>query len=338
MFEKALSALDDGVMILDHDQKLLYANPALARLAGEELSYIIGRQLLEVIRSPELADLAAQLSGANQARETEFSLLFPQKLILLASAYPIPEGAVVILRDVTEIKRLENLRHEFVANVSHELKTPLTAIRNYVETLLDGAVDDPSHKKAFLQKIEKNALNLSNLINDILAISKIEGRREYGTFSPVDLFKVAGKVAAELADRAAAKKISIQLLGAADLFITNGVEDQLYRAMINLLDNAINYSPPGGTIKVACQRRGEAIEFSVEDNGIGIPPEHLDRIFERFYRVDKGRSRELGGTGLGLAIVKHIMGLHSGFVRVESEEGKGSRFYLVFPQKEFTSF
>ncbi len=331
MFEKALGALRDGVMILDRSQKLIYANPALGRIAGEDLLQIEGRQLLEVIRAPELADLVVEVKKDGQEKEIEFLLLFPQKMTLSASAYLIPEGTVLILRDITEMKRLEGLRQEFVANVSHELKTPLTAIRNYVDTLLDGAVEDPAYNRDFLKKIEKNTDSLSNLINDILAISKIESRKEFGAPAPIDLSRVVSRAIDDLLGKAQTKKVEIELLCDESSFITKAIEDQVYRAVINLLDNAINYSSEGGKIRASCRQQEGALEIVIEDNGIGIPKEHLERIFERFYRVDRGRSREMGGTGLGLAIVKHIMGLHGGSVRVESDEGKGSKFYLSFP-------
>jgi two-component system phosphate regulon sensor histidine kinase PhoR len=239
-------------------------------------------------------------------------------------------GAVCVLYDITEIRKLENYRSEFVANVSHELKTPLTAIRSFVETLLGGAIDDKERNVEFLQKIEKHAVNLSQLIDDILEISRLESKTEIGPFDTVSLNRIVLRVIDIVTEKAKKKQIQIKFASPGREPMIMGIEDHLYRAVLNLLDNAVNYTPEGGMVTITCEIEGNNLLLKVADTGIGIPTEHLPRIFERFYRVDKARSRDLGGTGLGLAIVKHVMTLHHGTVSVESEEGKGTVFTLIF--------
>lgn len=233
--------------------------------------------------------------------------------------------------ETAELRALEKYRAEFVANVSHELKTPLTAIRGYVETLLNGALDDQVHNRDFVEKIDKHAIRLSRQIDDLLEISKLESKRDVGQFVHLDLIVVIRHAMETLAQKAYAKKIKLELqTELADCFI-KGLEDHVYRAVLNLLDNAINYTNQAGIVKVVCYQENKATIIDVIDNGLGIEPQHVTRIYERFYRVDKARSRELGGTGLGLAIVKHVMNIHQGRVLVESKPGQGSKFTLVFP-------
>jgi len=218
-----------------------------------------------------------------------------------------------------------------VANVSHELKTPLTAIKSYVETLLAGAMLDNENNVKFLSKIDKHASNLTRLIEDILEISKLEGKKEASPFVDVDVVKVVGRALETINQKAAAKKIKIDNQLPAEGCLVKGIEDQVYRAVLNLLDNAINYNNENGTIVVSCSKQNNEVKIDISDTGLGIMPEAIPRIFERFYRVDQARSRDLGGTGLGLSIVKHVMNLHNGRVLVESELGQGSKFTLIFP-------
>jgi len=225
------------------------------------------------------------------------------------------------------LKANEEYRSEFVANVSHELKTPLTSIRNYVETLIGGALEDKEHNLEFLKKIERRAANLSYLIDDILEISHLESKKELGSFNNIDLPTIIERALDTIADKAKSKGITLINRSQKESVSVIGNEEHIYRAILNLLDNAINYTNPGGEVEISCDKR----TITIKDSGLGIPQEHLSRIFERFYRVDKARSRELGGTGLGLAIVKHVMNIHNGLVSVESEIGKGTTFTLKFP-------
>ncbi len=229
------------------------------------------------------------------------------------------------------IIKLGRYRSEFVANVSHELKTPLTAIRGYVETLVGGAIEDKEHNRDFLNKIDKHVSHLSYLIDDILEISRLESKREIEPFANIDIVKVIERAWDTVAERAKEKQISlVKKCDMGPCFIP-GLEDHIYRALLNILDNAINYTASGGSVELLCRKTKDKLELVVSDTGIGIPQKHLARIFERFYRVDKARSRQLGGTGLGLSIVKHVMNIHHGAVDVESEVGTGSKFTLIFP-------
>lgn len=226
---------------------------------------------------------------------------------------------------------MEGYRSEFVANVSHELKTPLTAIKSYVETLISGAIDDKEHSREFLQKIDRHASNLSALIDDILEISRLESNRELPKFSRIDITRTVSRAVDDISEKAKKRGIVLESACRESKVAIFGIEDHVYRAVMNLLDNAVNYTSSGGKVTVSCVKEEDAVRISVSDTGIGIAGGHLPRIFERFYRVDSARSREAGGTGLGLAIVKHVMNIHNGSVSVESREGVGSTFTLTFP-------
>ena len=202
---------------------------------------------------------------------------------------------------------------------------------NYLETLLNGAIDDREHNREFIEKADKHAVNLSMLIDDLLEISRLESKQELGPYMKVDIEKVISRAQDTVAEKARKKNITIDKKCSAGEGMVSGLEDHLYRAVLNLLDNAVNYTGEGGKVIVICSKNDDRIEITVSDNGIGIPAEHLPRIFERFYRVDKARSRDLGGTGLGLAIVKHVANIHNGSVSVTSEENKGSSFTINLP-------
>jgi len=301
-------------------------------LSREEM---LGKVPLKDVRYKELMGLVKDVSSSQKKAKTEFKIVSPEEKILAAYAGPIKGdsrdvyGVIVVLHDITEQRKLENYRSEFVANVSHELKTPLTAIRSYVETLLEGAINDQERNVGFLQKIEKHTAGLSALIDDILEIYRLESRSEISPFAPVDLEKVVSRSLDTVMEKARKKNVALEKR--CEAIVVSGVEDHIYRALLNLLDNAINFTAEGGKIEIAAERKNGGVELSVSDSGMGIASGHLPRLFERFYRVDKARSREYGGTGLGLAIVKHVMEVHNGKVSVESELGKGSRFILFFP-------
>jgi two-component system phosphate regulon sensor histidine kinase PhoR len=337
MFEAVLSGLRDGVLVVNPAGEIVYANRSAIELFSLGPVGFLGKRLLEAIRLPELVDLVEEARTFGRPHEAELKVLYPSEKTLLVSVDPITSetgkdfGAAVVFRDISEMKCLENLRSEFVANVSHELKTPLTAIRGFAETLLNGALDDKEHNAEFVRKIEKHSENLTTLIDDLLEISQLEAKRGLGEFVPVSVARVVGRTLETLAAKAKKKRIELTVdCGDKELTAT-GVEDHLYRAVLNLVDNALNYTDSGGKVTVACGRSDQGVEISVSDTGIGIAKDHLPRLFERFYRVDKARSRDLGGTGLGLAIVKHVMNIHNGSVSVESQEGKGSKFTLIFP-------
>jgi len=325
-----LKSMTEGVLAVDEQRQITLANLAIENLFSVTEPEILGKTVRLGIRNNEIADLVEEVLRSGRAIEREIDIIVPIEKSFVALASPIREGgAVCVLHDITELKKLEKYRSEFVANISHELKTPLTAIRNYVETLLGGALEDKEHNREFLDKIDKHALNLSSLIDDILELSSLEGKKEIGPNTRFDLSTVINHAVETVAGKAKRKRIKLEK--ECEPCEILGLEDHILRAIMNLLDNAINYTPEDGKVKIGCRRKNGQVEVEVSDNGIGIPEEHLPRIFERFYRVDKARSRELGGTGLGLAIVKHVMNIHNGSVRAESEEGRGSRFTLIFP-------
>lgn len=328
-----VSSMTEGVFATNKNGAVVFVNPAIEKLFGIVEFDVLGKSVREAIRNNEIADLFEEVFGANRSVEREIDIISPVKKTFMAHVTLMASGAVCVLYDLTEIRRLENYRRDFIANVSHELKTPLTAIRNYVETLLSGALNDKEKNIAFLNKVEKHAINLSDLINDTLEISRLESKKGLGPFIRIDINKLLSRAVETVRVKAERKKIVLKLKDSGQGCFIMGVEDLIYRAFLNLLDNAIKYTETGGEVRVFCEKREGEIAITVSDNGIGIASDDLSRIFERFYRTDKARSRELGGTGLGLAIVKHIMNVHNGAVDVKSELEKGSEFTLIFPAK-----
>ncbi|MCX6108999.1 MAG: ATP-binding protein [Proteobacteria bacterium] len=227
---------------------------------------------------------------------------------------------------IAELNRLETVRRDFVANVSHEIKTPLTSIKGYVETLLSGAINEPRTSMRFLEKIERNSERLSNLVQDLLSLARIEATEETLKLTATDWCEVITSVIARNEDVITQKSLRVKVSGISTPQLVMGDREAMTQVLDNLLTNAIKYTPEGGRVSVVLSAKGAQTRLEVEDTGIGIPPEHLDRIFERFYRVDKARSRELGGTGLGLSIVKHLAAAMGGDVQVESSVGIGSKF------------
>jgi two-component system phosphate regulon sensor histidine kinase PhoR len=331
-----LKSMSEGVIAVDKNGRVILANPVVEHIFNVLEPQILGKTIREAVFNNELADLFGEILHNQKMISKEMEIVTPVNRTFMAQGDIVRTeentvlGAVCVLYDITEIRKLENYRSEFVANVSHELKTPLTAIRSFVETLLGGAIDDKEHNVEFLQKIEKHAVNLSQLIDDILEISRLESKTEIGPFDTVSLNRIILRAIDIVTEKAKKKQIQIKFASPGREPMVMGIEDHLYRAILNLLDNAVKYTPESGSITVSCETEGKNLLLKVTDTGIGIPAEHLPRIFERFYRVDKARSRELGGTGLGLAIVKHVMTLHHGTVSVESEEGKGTVFTLIF--------
>jgi two-component system phosphate regulon sensor histidine kinase PhoR len=241
-------------------------------------------------------------------------------------------GVIVVFHDITRMRQFENTRREFVANVSHELRTPLSIIKGYVETLLDEQPPDAQTARQFLQTIQRHSLRLEALIADLLSISALESQQARLNLEPVSLRAAAQSVINELARQAQKKSITVSLEISEQLPAARADSQRLHQVFFNLLDNAVNYTQAGGHITIAAQERDGFLETAIDDDGPGIAQEHLSHVFERFYRVDKARSRELGGTGLGLSIVKHIVQAHGGRVWAESELEKGSAFYFTLPR------
>ena len=332
--EAILSAMDDGVMAVDHRGTVVLANQALR--ATHDLSEPVGRHYLEVVRQREVSALVEEVLGTGDRRVSEVVMLRGGRAYAVTGVrFPGPEGqphgAVLTFHDVTERHRVERLRRDFVANASHELRTPLTSVRGFVEALEDGAMEESSTARRFLAKIRTHADRMAALVSDLLELSRLEsGERppRYEALRPADAVE---EVVASLAEQARARQIvlSTDIADAPDV-VSDG--DRLRQILENLLENAVKYTPPGGHVAVSAKAGADgSVVFEVADDGPGIPPEHLPRIFERFYRVDKARSREMGGTGLGLSIVKHLAEGMGATVSVVSEPGRGTRFSVRVP-------
>lgn len=329
-----ITGMAEGVIAVNQNNRIILANPVVEQTFSTTYPEIKDKTIRAGLKNNQLADLLLDTLAKNKIIEKEIDLTLSLGKCFIAHASPIKNvGAVCIIYDITQMRKLENYRAEFVANISHELKTPLTAIRGYVETLLGGAIDDQKTNRQFLEKIDKHTQNLCALIEDILAISKFEVKREIGPFATVNLKEVIHRALDTISIKCKKREVSIKGTCAEAVLEIKGLEEHVYRAILNLLDNAVNYSDPGQEINISCLKQDNVIKLNVIDHGFGIPKEDLPRVFERFYRVEKSRSRDEGGTGLGLAIVKHVMNLHNGNVNVESELGKGSKFTLTFPAK-----
>jgi two-component system phosphate regulon sensor histidine kinase PhoR len=341
-----LTSMVEGVMVLDYRGRVLQVNPALERMFGVTRAETRGRQVSELFRHPELNQLVSNVLASRVGQEDEI-VLAPSGRCLhieasVAGGQQDNEACVVLVfHDITELRRLENIRKDFVANVSHELRTPLTSIKGYVEALLDGGRDDPDTSVRFLDIILKQSDRLNLILEDLLQLSKIESGQVQFKREPLHIGSVVERTIAMIKPLADKKHHRLIAQVSSDLPLVNGDQERLVQVLANLVDNAIKYTPEGGQITVTASRipvtenrtepQQDGIELSVADTGIGIPEQDRPRVFERFYRVDKARSRELGGTGLGLAIVKHIVEGHGGQVWVEGNRPTGSRFVVWLP-------
>ncbi len=334
--EALFDSMAEGLLLLDEKGRIQLANRALIQLFGVS-EEIRSKTIMESFRLHELTELIDLLGTQKQVLGRELKIARPRERWLQVNGAAIVDasgqrhGTILVFHDLTRLKKLERTRQEFVANVSHELRTPLSLIKGYVETLLDGAKDNPDVAGKFLQTIDRNAERLKLLIEDLLTISELESGRVKLNLQAVSLRPLTEKVLADFRARAGAKEMALNNQ-VADLRVLADA-DRLEQVLCNLVDNAIKYGRNQGKVCVAA-RPVEAgqIEVSVQDDGPGIPPEALERVFERFYRVDKARSREQGGTGLGLSIVKHIVQGHGGRVWASSKLGDGTTFYFTLPQ------
>jgi two-component system phosphate regulon sensor histidine kinase PhoR len=328
----------EGLLLLDRNRKIYLANRAFKNLFGLKTE-LRGKTVMEALRVHELAALVERVEGDGQVFDYELKLPELSERWLQVNAAAIfnsageREGTILVFHDLTRLKQLERTREEFVANVSHELRTPLSLIKGYVETLLDGARDNPEVAERFLKIIERNTQRLDLLIQDLLTISALESGRVKLNLQPVALRLLVEKIFNDLKPPADNKNVALvnqlpELAATADA-------NRIDQVLANLVDNAIKYGRAQGTVIVGGQKTDDnKIEVFVQDDGPGIPPEALDRVFERFYRVDKARSRDQGGTGLGLSIVKHIVHSHGGEVWAKSELGKGATFFFTLPATE----
>jgi two-component system phosphate regulon sensor histidine kinase PhoR len=327
-----LASMVEGVAVVAGDERILYCNHAFEQILELPEGSSQGKKLVEAIRQAELVSAVRQaLPGAKQITgEVEVGTV--RRRSFSVTAAPVraagANSAVLVLHDITELRRLERVRRDFVANVSHEFKTPLTAIQGFAETLLSGALDDKTNRKRFVEIIREHAWRLARLTDDLLKLSRIEAGRLELEFRPVRVQALVNGCVETARFKAETKglRINVELPDGLPLVRADGA--QLGEVLQNLLDNALQYTPRGGQIDVSASANGNSVTFTVADTGIGIPESDLERIFERFYRVDAARSREAGGTGLGLAIARHIVDAHGGRIWVESAVGQGSRFHF----------
>jgi len=331
-----LTGMVEGVLAVDKELRVTFCNAAFATAFGVSGPVPEGLPVLRLVRDPDFLEMVRIVvaSGESVKRRMHLSGADSRSLEVQAAplAGPSSSGAMAILHDITDLERLERVRKDFVANVSHELRTPLTAIRGYAETLLDGALDDPDHRRRFVEIIQSHAIRLNNIASDLLALSELESGRP--PLAPGKLSVLATLEAAmrTVESEAAMRKVQLGWGTVEDLQVM-GNKIKLEQAFVNLLDNAVKFNRGGGEVWVEASRLpGGKVAISIADSGIGIPSEDVPRIFERFYRVDKARSREVGGTGLGLSIVKHVIEQMQGTVSVESQLNKGSKFTVVLPE------
>ncbi len=336
--EAILSAMSEGVLAVGADESVINLNPAAARLLGTHAEPVQGRNLEEISRNPDFLTLVREVLKTRTACEEELILHDPGKHYLRIQALPLPDlegnrkGVLFVLNDLTALRHLEVVRRDFVANVSHELMTPITLIKGFVETLQEGAAEDPEERGRFLAIIARHTNRLEAIIGDLLMLARLEqGTEEHEfVFARTPLRPVLEAAVENCRYEIEQKGIQLELDCPADLQ-ARMQPALIEHAIVNLLTNSVKYSEPNTLVQLSAAEEGAEVVIRVHDEGCGIPQAHLPRIFERFYRVDKARSRQVGGTGLGLAIVKHITLIHKGRVAVESTVGKGSLFRILLP-------
>ncbi len=331
-----LSSMIEGVIVVNKDERIILINSPVHEMLDLRSQDTIEKPYWEVIRNDEINSLLKEAIHFKKSLKKEIMIIAPMEShfsmqVSCVLSNQQLSGVVAVFHDISELKKMERMRSEFVANASHELKTPLTTIKGFVETLKEGALKDPVRAMQFLQIIEKHTARLEQLVNDLLNLSAIESKEVDFKFEHIPLGTVIETVvnfSKENIEKGQ-HKIIVNVEGnLPTVFIDR---HRIEQAFFNLLDNAIKFTPPGGVIALSAKKEDDFIRVDVKDNGIGIDAAHLPRIFERFYRVDKGRSRDMGGTGLGLSIVKHIVLAHHGKISVSSEPGKGSTFSIFLP-------
>jgi len=334
-----MANMNDAIVTIDLHEKIILTNNAARDIFGIQKLTLNRDYLWEKIRNEKLRHLVREIINTQTAKISEIEITSPGKKLLQAHLSPIQidkntRGILIVFHDITELRKLENTRREFVANVSHELRTPLASIMGYTETLWNNNTIDPVHSREFLGIIKKHAQRLDNLIKDVLELSKLESHDLNIELNSIDINPCMNNISSNYKEHCSGKSqlFEFNVPDALPKIETN--EYLLTQLLNNLLDNAIKYTPKGGKIVLKIAPINKSIQFEISDTGIGIPQEHIPRIFERFYRVDPARSREMGGTGLGLSIVKHIVSLHHGFIKVESAVDVGSKFIITLPQQQ----
>ncbi len=330
-----LRSMTEGVAIVDADEHILFGNETFFRILGLPAEELRGRPMVEVVRQAEVLAMVRQALTRKAAVTSEIQIAAARPKNFVATASPLQgdntTGVVLVLYEITELRRLERVRQDFVANVSHEFKTPLTAIQGFAETLLGGALEDTQNSRRFVEIIREHAARLARLTDDLLELSQIEAGRLELERRPVAVTELIQGCVETVALRAEQKRLRLTVECPSDLPPIRGDINRLREVLQNLLDNAVQYTPAGGAVAVRARCQDQQVAITVADTGIGIPRTDLNRIFERFYRVDTARSREVGGTGLGLSITKHLVEAHGGRIAVESEVGRGSTFTVFLP-------
>jgi len=330
------NSMIEGIIVVDKTSRIVSINPAIEKVFGVLNKAAQGRAFLEMIRNNEISEIINNVLASGKSLSAEITLVLQGHRIFEINAVGIFEnesvnGCLVVVHDITEIRRLETVRRDFVANVSHELKTPLTSIKGFVETLLEGALDDKKNSRDFLKIIQDHAERLNNLVNDLLSLSNLESKEMPLEISDVHLAQVIDEVILGFGSQL--KKNDVEIMNELPLgIVVKADKDKIMQVFTNLIDNAIKFNKKNGLVSIYSEELNGKIKITIEDYGVGIPEKDIPRIFERFYRVDKARSRELGGTGLGLSIVKHIVELHGGMAGVKSTEGLGSKFFFTLPK------
>jgi two-component system phosphate regulon sensor histidine kinase PhoR len=331
-----LGTMSEGVVALDNRKHILFANSAARVLLDFATPDPVGRPLLEAVRNRTVQQAVESAFSTDEPTTLEVELSSTVRRIVSIQARRLPgtpsPGVLVVLHDVSDLRRLENLRQEFVANVSHELKTPLTIIKAFAETLLDGAISDQEHNVSFVRQISEQAERLHQLILDLLSVARIESGDERFELDAIPIHGLITACVQRYKPAADVKEVQLTANSSDDGLQVMADEEAIREILDNLIDNAIKYTPSGGNVTIECRSQQSMVQIDVSDTGIGIPADLQNRIFERFYRVDKARSRELGGTGLGLSIVKHLVAAMGGTVAVRSELNRGSTFTVCLPR------
>jgi len=334
-----INNMNDSIITTDLKERIILINNAAKALFGISEITLNHDFLWEKLRNKKLRDSLKKTIDSGTGIMTEIEITSPQKKLLQLQLSPIQisketHGVLMVFYDITELRKLENTRKEFVANVSHELRTPLTSIKGYVETLLENYSTNGGHTEESLKIIMKHTQRLDNLIKDILELSRLETKELKIEFHRLDILKCIKSFIQTYKEMCAEKGQTFKLYVSQELSVLESNEYLLQQLLTNLIDNAIKYTQKGGIIDVRIEPLNDTIRIEVSDTGAGIPHEHIPRIFERFYRIDPARSREMGGTGLGLSIVKHIVNLHHGSIKLDSEVGVGSKFTIILPQSQ----